>query len=599
MFQKHLFLSLFFFYGFLFYSIGNHPPDVIQGILLSVEGERIFIDLNQDQVEIGDRLQVIKPDSFFTHAITGEKIPRVDEVIALLEIINVWPDYSEGRVFPSHAINNLEVGLEVSLMKENRRKGIYDSRKSIAVMPFDVSGCWGGYLGLYIADMLSRELFINSNLKVIDRETLGLQIDEIALTNMGVIKNRDAIKLGKENGIDYLITGIVYEADLIETTTGNSIKRIYYPGGSFLFQPPGPGLVSDGSISAQAMVNITLRILNVETGETLFIAAEMQQAEGKSQIELEQLALNGSKLNDGATTFLNTLAGQATMAALNKLTGYIEEFFQGKIDIQNYQGNIIKTDEFNERTLRNRGRNARIINLERSSFLKANNQQEYIAKIDGGGNTGYKKYATYTVNGPIYTKSPLTGEIRKTGQRKIAHFRIKQIDDNYALGNLIFGIPTPKIDISSFEEAEVSFYKIRSFFFSPLSLSTVLLGLDKGFYYPHIGYRFNGLLSLNTRIRGFVTGEKVDDSWWSSSNFYERKDHIFADFLLGFHYRPLRNFEVFANTGIAVPLKDSSYSLLLLDLGARIYFTNWLSIDFCVPVYPKQLILAGFSFHMF
>jgi curli biogenesis system outer membrane secretion channel CsgG len=591
-------LSLVFIFGMYANSVGQQTPVIANGVILSFEGERVFLDFNHDQVKVGDRLKVLKPDSFFIHPVTGEKITRVDEVIALIEIINVWPDYSEGRVFPSGAITNLEVGMLVSRMEENRQRETQESQKSIAVMPFDVSGTRGGYLGFYIADMLSWELFMNGSFRIIDRQALDIQTDDIASTNMGVIKNKDALAMGKENGIDYLITGTVYETDLIETTTGNRIKRIYSTRGSFTLLSSGFNLASDSSISAQATVNITLRVLNVETGETLFIAKEIQQATGNSQIDLEQLALNGSKLQEGASTFLKTITGQATLSALSNLAGYVEDYFEGKIDVQNFQGNKIENETLSRK--RKSDRNAHVINVERSVSWNENSTLEYFATINKGKTNGYKKYAIYSLHVPVYQKSPFTGEIEKNHRSEIVRFRIRKINDTIARGYLDYGIKGLKIDIGSLEEAEVSFYKIRPLVISILPPpSTILLGRDKGYTYFSIGYRINGLLSVNTRIRGFVTGEKMDSSIWFNNQFYDQKNHDFADFLLGFHYRPYRFIEVFTNTGIGVPLEPSNYSLFLVDVGARLYFTNWLSFYICVPVYPKRLILSGFSYHLF
>ena len=433
------FLLLAFFCGFSGNLIGQQTPAVLQGVILSVEGEKVFLDLNQDQVKIGDRLQVVKPGGFFTHPVTGERIPRADEVIAFIEISNVWANYSEGRVSPRGAINNLEAGMSVSIMKESQQRETREFRKSIAVQPMNVSSARGGYLGFYIADLLTEELFNVDKFKVIDRQTLGLQMDEIALTSMGVIDEREALTLGRTKGVDYFITGTVYEPDVIETSTGIPIKGIVTAAEVLSGQRLGSGLVSDVRVSQlRAIVNISLRVVDVETGEILFIASEMQQAVGRSQVDLEQGALGGMQLQGGATSFLNTITGQATRAALVNLAGYIDNYFEGKMDVRNFRGNVIDIAKVGTREERRNQKfeemRASIISLEPLTKRKKVTRFEII--VDKGISSGYDTKRYYNVYEPTLERSKITGEMDQEGIKKIGTVYFSIIEENTAKGIL-------------------------------------------------------------------------------------------------------------------------------------------------------------------
>ncbi|MBT5426219.1 MAG: hypothetical protein HOK84_08490, partial [Bacteroidetes bacterium] len=66
----------------------------------------------------------------------------------------------------------------------------------------------------------------------------------------------------------------------------------------------------------EALVKFTLKIIDVSTGEVIFICSEMAKAEGKNQINLESGVLGGVTLNGGATDFKNTITGKASQLAL-------------------------------------------------------------------------------------------------------------------------------------------------------------------------------------------------------------------------------------------------------------------------------------------
>ena len=571
-------LSLCFVFSFSF----GQTEVIIKGVILAVEDDKVYLDLNESNITIGDRLQVIEDRGFFTHPVTGEQIAREPEIVAYIQITDVMSNYSIGTISPRGAISKLADGMEAFLL-EGEARDSREFRKSIAVQPLNVSSARGGYLGFYIADLLTEELFNIDKFRVIDRQTLGLQMDEIALTTQGVIDEREAIQLGRTRGVNYFITGTVYEPDVVETGTGVPVKGIMQAAEAISGQRLGSELVSDVRVSQlRAIVNITLRVVDVETGEIIFIASEMQQAQGRSQINLEQGALGGLQLQGGATSFLNTITGQATKAALVNLAGYINDYFEGKIDVRNFRGNIIEIGKVGTRSERREERNASITHAEILKLSGPFDRGEYKVRIDKGKETNYRKNFPYNVYEPVYEESKITGETIITGRRKIGSLRIEHIEDNLSQGNLKLVEGVRKTENYQFQEAEVEFYRLRPLSVTPIFFSKKVQG------WGPISYRFNSIFAIGTRYK-FVY---FQGGWAELLDVYG-----------SIHYRLSKNFESFANIGFSVgaytTAESANYAPIIFDLGARFYLTNWMAIDLLVPAYPVFSIGGGLSFHMF
>jgi len=427
-----------------------------RGIILAVEDGKVFLDLNESNVTNGSRYQVVKENGYFTHPVSGEKILREPEIIAYIEIIEVKSNYSVGSISPRSAISSLEKGMEIILL-EGAKSETREFRKSIAVQPLNVSSARGGYLGFYIADLLTEELFNIDKFKVIDRQTLGLQMDEIALTNQGVIDEKDAIQIGKTRGVDYFITGTVYEPDVVETSTGVPIKGILSAAEAISGQKLGADYVSDVRVSQlRAIVNMTLRIVDVQTGEILFIASEMQQASGKSQINLEQGALGGLQLQGGATSFLNTITGQATRAALLNLTKYIDDYFEGKIQVRNFKGNVIEIAKIGTKEENEKEKIGKIIEVSLESQSNNFQRQKFEVVINKGKKNGYNNSSVYYLFEPNYEESQISGEKKQKGYVRIGEIELIILEDEISKGILEIYDKYQKPDDYKFQESLVS-----------------------------------------------------------------------------------------------------------------------------------------------
>jgi hypothetical protein len=279
----------------------------IEGVVLSVEEGKVFVDLKKDQVKVGDNLKVLKPGGVMVHPVTGEKIQRKDEVVANISLTQVNETYSVGEVYPKSAIDLIKPGLKVFTMgaTEGDRALI---KKSLIIPPFLIVGGKVGELGTYMADLMTEELFKLDRFRIMDRQSYDIQQFEKELT-----ENNKKIVLPGNEGVDYLVMGSAYPPDVVEKATGIPLKGVASLAGGGIAGAAAKGVIPDLKLKElEAVVKFTMKVIDVRTGEVLFICSEMAKAEGKTQVSLESSVLGGAVLNGGAADFRNTLTGQAS-----------------------------------------------------------------------------------------------------------------------------------------------------------------------------------------------------------------------------------------------------------------------------------------------
>jgi curli biogenesis system outer membrane secretion channel CsgG len=340
--KRLLFLLVLSLIPFQFIFAQSEPQS---GYIISIEKDLIYLDLTASNTSLGNTFSVIEEGEFFTHPITGKKIKKKDKILASLEVTEVNDDYSVAKAYPASAVYFLKKGMKTHLLTKAESKKYSTLRKSISVHPLKVTSATGGYLGIYISDLLTENLFSKDQFKVIDRETLGLQMDELALKQDG-ISDSQVMGIGRTAGIDYLITGTMHEPDVVEMSTGIPLKGALSLAETLTGKNLGSKYVSDIKLKKlKAIVKLTLRIVDIRTGEIKFICTEMQQSEGKSDIALEQGFLGGLKVQGGSTAFVNTVTGQAVQKSLDNLSVYITDYFNGKITDRSFLGNHIELDK--------------------------------------------------------------------------------------------------------------------------------------------------------------------------------------------------------------------------------------------------------------
>ena len=391
---------------------------VIEGVVLSVEDGKVFVDLKKDQVKVGDILKVLKTGGIMVHPVTGEKIQRKDEVVANISITQVNDTYSAGEVYPKTAIDLIKPGLKVFTMGagEIDRALI---KKSLIIPPFLIVGGKVGELGTYMSDLMTEELFKLDRFRIMDRQSYDIQQFEKELT-----ENKQQIVLPGNEGVDYLIMGSAYPPDVVEKATGIPLKGVASLAGGGIAGVAAKGVIPDLKLKElEAVVKFTMKVIDVRTGEVLFICSEMAKAEGKTQVSLESSVLGGAVLNGGATDFRNTLTGQASQEALLGSAKYIADFFEGKITEKSFQGKVIELR-------RKKGKAPPPMGL--LDIRQGTDGWETV--LNAGSDRGIRRGYAYMITMPDIVVSSITGKKKDAGVRKAGMMKPLQVDFDAAAG---------------------------------------------------------------------------------------------------------------------------------------------------------------------
>ena len=146
-------------------------------------------------------------------------------------------------------------------------------------------------VGKGITDLLITDLVRNGTYSVIERQALDKLMTEQNFSNSNRADPTSAAKLGKLLGVDAIIVGSITEFGN-ETQTKN--------------------------------VGVTARLVNVETGEILAVAEGAGQSSRSSTSLLggggNWRGFGGGNVDFGSSNFQNTIIGEATKDAVDKLT---------------------------------------------------------------------------------------------------------------------------------------------------------------------------------------------------------------------------------------------------------------------------------------
>mgnify|MGYP007060016460 CR=1 FL=1 len=95
------------------------------GYVISVEGEKVYIDLAAGKVKPGDKVAVYSKEGYFIHPVTKKRLKREPSQVASLEVVKVYTDYSLAKAVPAQSLSKVEVGMSVmrchSRVIRNRR----------------------------------------------------------------------------------------------------------------------------------------------------------------------------------------------------------------------------------------------------------------------------------------------------------------------------------------------------------------------------------------------------------------------------------------------------------------------------------------------
>lgn len=174
---------------------------------------------------------------------------------------------------------------------------------SISSNPF-ASGWLGQGASKGIADLLVNKLVENGSYRVIERSKIDALLQEQNLGDSGRVDASTAARIGKLLGVETIMVGSITRFNVDEKASGVRIG----------------GIFGNKKKTNTAVVQITARLIDTETGEILSSAQGMGQAEQKSG-GTQVLGIGGEKSVSNNDTLLSSAADQAVAQIVTTLAG--------------------------------------------------------------------------------------------------------------------------------------------------------------------------------------------------------------------------------------------------------------------------------------
>ncbi len=197
-------------------------------------------------------------------------------------------------------------------------------KKRVAIFDFDYATVHSSVAALFgqdvdvgkgISDLLVTDLVKDGSYSVIERKALDKILKEQNFSNSDRADPNSAAKIGKLLGVDAIIVGSI-------TQFGNETKNTNIGGGGGNWG--GFGIGGVGHKKSKAIVAMTARIVDIDTGEILGVA------EGKGESARESTSLlggggnwhggGGGAADFGSSDFQSTIIGEAVKAAVDSMS---------------------------------------------------------------------------------------------------------------------------------------------------------------------------------------------------------------------------------------------------------------------------------------
>jgi len=337
-------LSITMFCSMLLLSINSFAQRVKSGVILNIEGSKVYVDVTSQSTKVHDVFNVYSECEYFIHPVTKREIKKNQELIGKLEIVSTHSEYSEAIPIPQQSIKHMQTGMEIRIVNDLSTSGIgnittsglmNEDRIAVVIAPAQVNDVINnGYFGGYVADVLMEQLITNDKIKLLDRSALNTQIDESNLQG-DYIDPATAIERGKISGAQYIIQITMQKPDVVNVSTGIPLASIMGAVQGITGKDIGAQYMSNTTIGTlQASVTVTARIVNLQTGEVMFICSGNGKAKGKSQMSMEYGALGGAQINGGVDGFKQTVTGQALQRAFMIVGKSLNDHFSGKTTVK-------------------------------------------------------------------------------------------------------------------------------------------------------------------------------------------------------------------------------------------------------------------------
>lgn len=290
----------------------------------------------------------------------------------------------------------------------------------VAVLDFQYGAVMGSVQAMFgtsqdvgrgISDLLVDRLVNDGTYSVIERNALDKVLHEQNFSNSDRADATTAAKIGRVLGVDAIIVGDI-------TQFGRDDKHTNV-GGAFSHWTSGYGVGGFGHHKAKAIVEITARIIDVNTGEIL--ASVTGHGESKrSGVSLlggggDWGNSGGGHLDMGSSNFQATILGEAVKASVDQLATGLEHDAD-KLHVVVVKINGVVADTTGGNITINVGSRAGVHTGEKLEIAR-------VTRV---------------------IKDPVTGKVLRAVKQPIGELQITQVGDTYAVGTFS-GAGQPKV----------------------------------------------------------------------------------------------------------------------------------------------------------
>ncbi len=283
-------------------------------------------------------------------------------------------------------------------------------KKRIAVLDFEfgtVQQWWSGNwdIGRGISDLLVDELVRDGTFSIIERNRLNTVLAEQDFSTSQRADAATAAKVGRVLGVNAIIVGSITQFGTEEKSTGV---------GGALGRWSGFGGGKVGTSKGKAKVGINARLIDVNTGEILAVAA------GTGESARSGLLLGGfgggrggfgaAEIDMSSSDFRETILGEAVSAAVTNLATEVH------------------------------GAEPKIPRVLREIRGLVADVEGTLVILNVGRGDGVQVGDTFSVHQVIRSvKDPATGEVLREITREVGRLRVDEVDERSAVGTLLSG----------------------------------------------------------------------------------------------------------------------------------------------------------------
>lgn len=315
---------------------GKAQDKTDDGVVLSVEDGLVYVDLGSSEISSGDVLSVFNDKGTCIGQIVAESTYGTYSSARPCQGVNINSIANGMVVSAKPVISNTPIGQSINIQNSLSQTNSMDSqvndgRYSVIIPPAQVNDVVGvGYFGGYVADLLMEQLMMCPNVKLIDRSIFDSQVAESDMAG-AYIDSETAIEKGRIAGARYAVVVTMQKPDVTNVTTGIPLASIMGSLQSGMNRNLGAQYMSNVQVSRlKAAVSLSVRVVDIQTGEVLFMTSGNGKAEGDAQVGLEYGALGGAKLNGGASGFKQTVTGKAIQKAFMTVGRHLDKYFRGE-----------------------------------------------------------------------------------------------------------------------------------------------------------------------------------------------------------------------------------------------------------------------------